>query len=614
MMGSWPTEGLGQASDIPTGMPKTTNRESDMGRSALLLRPLAALAAVVSMLAFGLATAQAQSEELQSFPSAEDCPDGHHLGTPSLTVDGSRLLWSFDGSVAHATSTQGHYILKVYDAGGAKTDDLDWIVGHLRAEASLNDLDSAGAPWQMRWHYGYSGHDDCRGFVTFDENGLVEPEPEPLRGPPGPEGPRGPEGPQGPAGRDGRDADMTRVETLERFARSLRGGSPGQCDTHTLDIDLTSEGVSDPETMLRVILSGVRGNPTGHTSRWVVDYSVGGGFWLPIEGDDWTATADPAVWHYDITRLRPGTQHTVKWHAPAWDYCPGSATATTSAPEVATAEKVEEVEDRVETLSQTVEDLPEPERGPRGYTGDRGPRGPQGPPGIQGEQGPQGEKGDTGDQGPRGLQGRPGFAGPPGKAGPEGPRGFPGQRGQRGLQGEQGEQGERGLRGLPGEDGIAGPRGPIGPTGPQGPQGAPGADADTAGVTTAIEDNISRIDALVAENAALRELIAGLTERLDALEAKPAVQPQPTVGEVPARPTGLQAHRSGTSLALSWDDPPEGVVEVVVAKRGPRQDFKPIRRGAPVSGYATRHHGWTVYEVVFVNEHGPSAPARVTVK
>ena len=53
MMGSWPTEGLGQASRHPEQRDAEDNhRERNMGRSALLLRPLAALAAVVSLLAF----------------------------------------------------------------------------------------------------------------------------------------------------------------------------------------------------------------------------------------------------------------------------------------------------------------------------------------------------------------------------------------------------------------------------------------------------------------------------------------------------------------------------------------------------------------------------------
>ena len=129
---------------------------------------------------------------------------------------------------------------------------------------------------------------------------------------------------------------------------------------------------------------------------------------------------------------------------------------------------------------------------------------------------------------------------------------------------------------------------------------------------------MSRVEELEAKVTALEALVESLLGRIESMEDTPVVEPQPTAGEVPVRPTGLTAEprQGGAYIDLEWDRPPKGVTEVLLSSRGPRQDFTLLNR-MPGSAYATsKPHpgGWTVYQVVFVNEHGPSAPARVTVK
>lgn len=142
--------------------------------------------------------------------------------------------------------------------------------------------------------------------------------------------------------------------------------------------------------------------------------------------------------------------------------------------DVITADKLNNVEEGIDTLAEAVVSLEQTElkaesldagatptavyadgvltfgipKGEKGDTGDTGPQGPQGEKGDTGEQGPQGEKGDTGEQGP---QGEKGDKGDTGDTGPQGPQG------EKGDTGEQGPQGEQGPAGADGKDGADAP-------------------------------------------------------------------------------------------------------------------------------------------------------------
>jgi phage gp45-like len=218
--------------------------------------------------------------------------------------------------------------------------------------------------------------------------------------------------------------------------------------------------------------------------------------------------------------------------------------------------------------------------GPTGPTGATGATGPAGPPGPTGPTGPKGDQGTTGATGPQGPTGAastvPGPTGPTGATGPQGPQGttgttgatgpqgvpgadstVPGPTGPQGPQGPQGNTGATGAQGPAGTTGATGPQGPPGaastvpgPQGPQGPQGPAGPTytlpiasttvlggikvdgttitVDASGVIKA-RMGASQWDGLVTEFDAaatseldeLRALVAALTARVAALEARP---------------------------------------------------------------------------------------------
>lgn len=137
--------------------------------------------------------------------------------------------------------------------------------------------------------------------------------------------------------------------------------------------------------------------------------------------------------------------------------------------DVITADKLNNVEEGIDTLAEAVVSLEQTELKaesldagaeptavyadgvltfgiPKGEKGDTGDTGPQGP------QGEKGEKGDTGEQGP---QGETGATGPQGEKGDTGEQGPQGEKGDTGEQGPQGEQGPAGADGKDGADGAA---------------------------------------------------------------------------------------------------------------------------------------------------------------